>query len=69
MAEYSITITIRYAWWVKPYLCALQFFGDFTGLEPDTEKAADLIARHGVTVGVSPIAKAIAARDVRIPTT
>lgn len=69
MAEFSVTITIRYAWWVKPYLCALQFFVDFTGLEPDTEKAADLIARRGMTVDVSPIAKAIAARDMRIPTT
>lgn len=69
MAEYSITITIRCAWWVKPYLCALQFFADFAGLEPDTEKAADLIASHGMIVDVSHIAKAIAARDVRIPTT
>ncbi len=33
---------------MRPYLFALMAFATLTGLEPDADKAADLIARRGV---------------------
>ncbi len=57
MAEFSITFTVRVAWWVAPYLCALEFFGRLTGLEPDAEKAADLVIRRGMTFHESAITR------------
>ena len=57
MAVFSVTVTTKLAWWVLPYLCALQFFGELTGLQPDAEKAADLIARRGITIKMSDVTR------------
>ena len=44
----QIRITIRLAWWVRPYLTALLGFAAMTGLEPDAAKVVDLISRRGL---------------------
>lgn len=44
----EIRITVSLRWWVMPYLCALMGFAAMTGLQPDVDKATDLIARRGV---------------------
>lgn len=44
----QITVTIRLAWWVRPYLACLLGLPALTGLEPDADKAADLISRRGL---------------------
>lgn len=43
----SITVEYGLRWWVRPYLSALKFFCAATGAEPDEQKVAKLIARHG----------------------
>jgi len=44
----QITIRIKLAWWVKPYLLALIAFAKMAGQEPDADKAAELISRRGL---------------------
>ena len=44
----QITIRVRLAWWVGPYLAALFAFAAMTGMEPDVDKAAALISRRGL---------------------
>ncbi len=55
MSKFHVVATIRLAWWVRPYLCALQLFSRVTYLEPNVEKAADLIARRGMKLSHSPV--------------
>ncbi len=55
MSKFHVIATLRLAWWVRPYLCALQFFAQLTGLEPDVETAADLIVRRGMKIKHSPM--------------
>lgn len=45
--QVEIVITVKIKWWVKPYLYSLIAFALITGLEPDIEKVAGLIMRHG----------------------
>lgn len=51
--ELRLTLSVKPAWWVRPYLIALVAFSALTGLEVDTEKAADLIARRGLRFDVA----------------
>lgn len=44
----KITLGVTLAWWVRPYLTALIVFAHITGLEPDVDKAADLVSRRGL---------------------
>jgi hypothetical protein len=36
----SLTITIKRAWWVMPYLYGVQLFSELPGMEPDYDKVA-----------------------------
>ncbi|SDI40266.1 hypothetical protein [Pseudomonas abietaniphila] len=38
MAISTITFTIKWAWWVIPYLQAVTWFSEWTGLDPDVDK-------------------------------
>ena len=40
MACMTLTITIKRAWWVTPYLYGVQWFSELTGMEPDYDKVA-----------------------------
>lgn len=46
--ESQLTVGVHLAWWVQAYLIALIAFATITGLEPDADKAADLISRRGL---------------------
>lgn len=41
----TLTLRVTCAWWLKPYLYALAFFGVLMGMEPDQEKLQRVIAR------------------------
>lgn len=49
----ELSVRIRVRWWVIPYIGALAFFSQLTGLTPDPEKAAGLIMRYGTKFEVS----------------
>jgi hypothetical protein len=38
MARCSITLTVRVAWWVRPYICSVALFAWLTGMNPDMDK-------------------------------
>jgi len=45
MARVEMKITMKRACWVMPYLQAVIWFSDLTGLEPDIEKVAGTVLR------------------------
>lgn len=45
MAQQSFTITVRFAWWLRPYLSVLVFFCLLHGSEPDYDRLGRMIAR------------------------
>lgn len=49
MAATNITLSIKRAWWVMPYIYGVQLFSELTCMEPDYDKVAATIAR-GFTV-------------------
>ena len=49
MAQCSITLTVRVAWWVRPYIQSVAIFAFLTGMTPDPKKIAKTVMR-GVTV-------------------
>lgn len=42
-----LVVTVSLRWWVIPYLHTLELFCLLTGCEPDDEKVAEFILRHG----------------------
>lgn len=52
MASASITLTVRVAWWVRPYIRAVALFSRMTGLTPDVEKVSRT-ARRGLRIVTS----------------
>ncbi|MBK3444123.1 hypothetical protein [Pseudomonas lactis] len=45
MAATNITLSIKRAWWVMPYIYGVQLFSELTCLNPDYDKVAATIAR------------------------
>lgn len=45
MAACQLTVSIKRAWWVIPYLRACMVFAWLTGMEPDGEKIAGMVMR------------------------
>lgn len=45
MAEHRITVRVRFAWWLWPYLRSVALFAWMTGLEPDFDKVERMIRR------------------------
>ncbi|WP_154232532.1 hypothetical protein [Pseudomonas syringae] len=52
MASVTLTITIRRAWWVMPYIYGVQLFSELTGMDPDYDKVAATALR-----GLKPVFK------------
>jgi hypothetical protein len=46
--QYTLTLTVRFKWWVKPYINSLILFCNTAGLEPDIEKVTDFIVSKGI---------------------
>lgn len=44
----ALTIRVSVRWWVRPYMVSLMLFAAITGLQPDADRAAALIARRGI---------------------
>lgn len=40
MATTTMTLTLKRAWWVMPYLYSVMWFSEVTGLEPDLDKVS-----------------------------
>lgn len=52
MAQHTVTISVRVAWWVRWYLSGVMFAAWITGATPDATKAARWI-RRGLSVCVT----------------
>lgn len=51
MNKITITLRVKFAWWVRPYLAAIEIFSLFTGMTPDFNKVAATVIR-GARVSV-----------------
>jgi hypothetical protein len=47
----TISLHVKFAWWVLPYLAAIEMFSLFTGMTPDSNKVAATVLR-GTRVSV-----------------
>ena len=45
MARATITLTVKVAWWVRPYLYSLVLMSRLTGLEPDLDKVEAVVLK------------------------
>lgn len=45
MALTTVTISIKVAWWVKPYLCGVLLMSRLTGLQPDPDRVGAWVQR------------------------
>lgn len=45
----KVTVTIRVAWWVKPYLCGVLLTAWLTGRQPDPDRVGAWVQR-GMTM-------------------
>ena len=52
MATETVVVQVRAAWWLKPYIAACVVFAMLHGLQPNADKIASFIARHGIRVKV-----------------
>ncbi|MFC5524019.1 hypothetical protein [Polaromonas jejuensis] len=48
MAEITIKVRVRIAWWVRWYIRACVLFAVMHGLRPDVDKIARFVVVHGV---------------------
>jgi hypothetical protein len=51
MAQPTVTLSVRIAWWVRPYLAGATLFAWTFGMQPDMDKVAGTVQR-GVRVVV-----------------
>lgn len=51
MERCSITLKVRTAWWVVPYIQSVELFALMTGMEPDLGKVTRTVLR-GITVSL-----------------
>lgn len=52
MATETVVLQVRVAWWVKPYIAACVVFAMLHGLQPNADKIARFVARHGMRIKV-----------------
>ncbi|WP_273861937.1 hypothetical protein [Pseudomonas sp. LA5] len=52
MARSTLTVTIRMAWWVKPYLYGVLLTARLTGRQPDPDRVGAWVQR-GMTMTMS----------------
>ena len=50
-AKATLTLTVRVAWWVRPYIQSVALFTTLTGMTPDLEKAQRTMLR-GIKVSL-----------------
>jgi hypothetical protein len=50
MSTTSITVSIKLAWWVNPYLTGVRIMSELTGLEPDYDRVVATVLR-GIKIG------------------
>ncbi len=50
MATETVVVQVRAAWWVVPYMTACVVFAMLHGLQPNTDKIARFVARHGMRI-------------------
>lgn len=50
MTTVTLTLHVRVAWWVKPYLQSVALFARITGTEPDWERVRSTVLR-GIKAG------------------
>lgn len=53
MAKCVLTLKVRVAWWVRWYISACQLFAQLHQVQPDADKIAAFVVRHGVKVDVN----------------
>lgn len=51
MSKISISLVTKVAWWVMPYVNAVEAFSTLTGLEPDYDKVLGM-AMRGISIKV-----------------
>jgi hypothetical protein len=51
-SEMCVTIAFRLRWWVGPYLETAKAFCLLFGTEPDIERIAEFICKHGIVFEV-----------------
>ncbi|EMB3082906.1 hypothetical protein U8233_002918 [Providencia rettgeri] len=44
----ELQISVKFKWWVNPYISTLKLFYLTLGIEPDYEKVVESIAKHGL---------------------
>lgn len=49
-----LIVTIRMAWWLKPYLCGVLLMSRLTGLQPDPDRVGAWVAR-GMTMKMTEV--------------
>lgn len=54
MARSAMTITIRTAWWVKPYLYGVLLTARLTGLQPEPDRVGAWVKR-GMTLKITEV--------------
>ena len=45
MAKTILTLSVRFAWWVFPYLCGVRLRSLLTGREPNYQRVARIVER------------------------
>jgi hypothetical protein len=45
MAQRQLTVTVRLAWWLRPYLFGVALTSTLMGVEPDWDKVTRVIDR------------------------
>lgn len=54
MAITTVTMSIKFAWWVKPYLCGVLLMSRLTGLQPDPDRVGAWVKR-GTTMTMTKV--------------
>lgn len=50
MAQATLTLTVKVAWWVRPYVRCVAVFASLFGMQPDVDKVLRTCMR-GIRVG------------------
>lgn len=54
MALNTVTVSIKVAWWVKPYLCGVLLTSCLTGRQPDPDRVGAWVQR-GMTMTMTKV--------------
>lgn len=52
MATESVTVLIRTAWWVRPYIMTCVVFSVLHGMTVNADKISRFVARYGIRIKV-----------------